>query len=212
MDDVSNTKRGRGRPRAFDTQNVLSRAQDAFWNGGYAATSLDNLVIATGLNRPSLYSAFGDKHALYMAAFTKALQDTVATLSDLLSIDEPLQQALMRLFALATDTYRTGETGQRGCFFISTAVVEAVGDAEIRESLRLALDEMDRLFEDRFLRAQRVGELPTEADIPIYAKLTTAMLNGMAVRARAGADAQTLTRMGRGLTTLILDANARQND
>ena len=55
----------RGRPRAYDPETALSQAMAVFWDAGYAATSLDDLSAATGMNRPSLYGAFGDKHALY---------------------------------------------------------------------------------------------------------------------------------------------------
>src|SRR5258707_14897964 len=58
----------RGRPRAYDPDAALARAVDAFWDAGFAATSLDDLTLATGMNRPSLYGAFGDKQALYRKA------------------------------------------------------------------------------------------------------------------------------------------------
>src|SRR5215472_16931180 len=59
-------KLARGRPRAYDPEEALAQARDAFWDGGYTGTSLDDLSDATGMNRPSLYGAFGDKRALYL--------------------------------------------------------------------------------------------------------------------------------------------------
>src|ERR1700681_4918141 len=56
----------RGRPRAYDPEVALAKARNAFWQTGYAATSLDDLSEATGMNRPSLYAAFGDKRDLYL--------------------------------------------------------------------------------------------------------------------------------------------------
>src|SRR5260221_8326076 len=53
----------RGRPRGYEPEAALTRARAAFWDAGYAATSLDALSEATGMNRPSLYGAFGDKRA-----------------------------------------------------------------------------------------------------------------------------------------------------
>ena len=58
----------RGRPRAYDPDAALKAARDVFWVKGYAATSLDDIAEATGMNRPSLYAAFGDKEAIYLAA------------------------------------------------------------------------------------------------------------------------------------------------
>ena len=59
----------RGRPRAFEPDTALAQAMDVFWSDGFAATSLDDISAATGLNRPSLYGAFGDKRALYLQAY-----------------------------------------------------------------------------------------------------------------------------------------------
>ncbi|ALP65582.1 TetR family transcriptional regulator C-terminal domain-containing protein [Paraburkholderia caribensis] len=67
-DSTKSEKRARGRPRAYDADDALSNATDAFWLGGYSGTSLDTLSDATGMNRPSLYAAFGDKHALCLPA------------------------------------------------------------------------------------------------------------------------------------------------
>ncbi len=67
-DSTKSEKRACGRPRAYDADDALSNATDAFWLGGYSGTSLDTLSDATGMNRPSLYAAFGDKHALYLPA------------------------------------------------------------------------------------------------------------------------------------------------
>ena len=66
---VQTAERARGRPRDYDPEIALTRAMDLFWASGYAATSLDDLSSAMGMNRPSIYAAFGDKEALYRLAF-----------------------------------------------------------------------------------------------------------------------------------------------
>ena len=58
-------KRPRGRPRAYDPERAMDRATGAFWRAGYSATSLEDLTAATGMNKPSLYAAFGDKRAFH---------------------------------------------------------------------------------------------------------------------------------------------------
>src|SRR3954451_6934537 len=65
----SDAPRKRGRPRTYDPDLALSRAMDVFWKDGFAGTSLDELSAATGMNRPSLYGAFGDKRDLYIKAY-----------------------------------------------------------------------------------------------------------------------------------------------
>jgi len=196
-------KRGRGRPRSFDPEITLERARVAFWDTGYSATSLDDLAVATGLNRPSLYSAFGDKQALYLAALEKSRAESVGMLVAALASEEPLRDSLEKIFSVAAQMYLKGDVGQRGCFLVGTAVAEAVADSEIRHVLRLALDELDLAFEQRLRRSQEIGELSADIDVAAIAKVATATLNGMAIRARAGGNAETLARFGQGFIALV---------
>lgn len=195
--------RPRGRPRNFDVDTVLDRARSAFWDTGYAATSLDDLAAATGLNRPSLYGAFGDKQALYIAALNKTRAEINASLAVALAPEEPLRDALGRVYASAAAIYARGEKGQRGCFLIGTAVTEAVAGPEIRQVLGDALEEIDAAFEARLRRAQAAGDLLPDADPAGLARLATATLNGMAVRARAGGSQESLAAFGQALITLV---------
>jgi len=198
--------RPRGRPRGFDADTVLDKARGAFWDTGYSATSLDDLSAATGLNRPSLYGAFGDKRALYLAALQKTRAEINAALVATLAPDEPLRRGLERVYAASAAIYARGEVSQRGCFLIGTAVTEAVADPEIRRVLGDALGEIDAAFEARLRRAQTAGEVAADVDLAGLARLATATLNGMAVRARAGGDQATLESFGRALVTMICGA------
>lgn len=196
-------RRPRGRPRKVNPETALNRARNAFWDTGYAATSLDDLSAATGLNRPSLYSSFGDKQALYLASLKKSRAELTGSLVAALKPEEPLRQALERVYGRAGMVYTEGERAQRGCFLISTAVTESLADAEIRAELAGALEEIDGVFAARLVRAQAAGELAADADVAGLAKLATATLNGMAVRARAGGDLDTLSVFARALIDAI---------
>jgi AcrR family transcriptional regulator len=196
-------KRPRGRPRQYDPDTALDRARNAFWDTGYAATSLDDLSAATGLNRPSLYGAFGDKQALYLASLRRSRAELTAGLTAALAPQEPLRQALARVFDSASAIYVRGETAQRGCFLIGTAVTESVADPEIRQELAGALAEIDAVFAARLRRAQAAGELSPDADPAALAQIATSTLNGMAVRARAGGLEDTLAGFGRTLIGMI---------
>jgi TetR/AcrR family transcriptional regulator, copper-responsive repressor len=176
----------RGRPRAYDPDAALTRAMDAFWDGGFAATSLDDLTMATGMNRPSLYGAFGDKQTVYRKAFDLYLARTRAALGEELSGDEPLRIALRNVYDRAIAIYLAGENGPRGCFIVGTAVTQAVTDAGIRAALADALREIDSAFRARIARAQRSGEIPSDADPAKLAKIASAALYSLTVHARAG--------------------------
>src|SRR5271157_5714 len=106
---AENPPRRRGRPRAFEPDAALARAMDVFWREGFAATSLDELSAATGLNRPSLYGAFGDKRALYIQAYRHYREHVRDTFAPLLSTDAPIREKLKRILITALDLYLSGE-------------------------------------------------------------------------------------------------------
>lgn len=179
-------KRARGRPRAYDVDEALTRARDTFWQSGYGATTLDELSAATGMNRPSLYGAFGDKHALYLATLRRYVDVNVVAMNEALSDDRPIKDALMHLYDLALGLYCRPGSVPKGCFLIGTAAVEAVNDEAVRTILGQGLQAFDRAFEARFERAQRSGEIDANADPAALARIASAILHTLAVRSRAG--------------------------
>src|SRR3954462_7088202 len=122
----------RGRPRAYEPEVALARALDVFWKEGFAATSLDDLSAATGMNRPSLYGAFGDKRELYIKSYARYRADARAAMQEIFREELPIRKRLERIFKVALDIYLSGDTGPRGCFTVMTVVSEAVADPEIR--------------------------------------------------------------------------------
>jgi AcrR family transcriptional regulator len=193
----------RGRPRGFDPDAALGRALDVFWDAGFSGTSLDALGAATGLNRPSLYLAFGDKRALYRAAMRRYAEGTLAALETLLA-RRPLRAALADTYARAIAFYLEGDKAARGCFLIGTALTEAVGDAEVRDLVRADLRDADRLFAERLAAARAEGDLPQDApDTAGLAGLATGVLHSFAVRARAGASAAEMAAIAEAATALI---------
>jgi AcrR family transcriptional regulator len=198
---VQKEPRARGRPRSFDPDEVLDKARAVFWNQGYAATSLDDLAAATGLNRPSLYAAFGDKHGLYMAALRRSRTEGIGALTQALRLETPLRQVLALIFDRTVDIYRRGDAGQRGCFLIGTAVTQAVDDPAAREMLGGYIAEMDALFQARFERD--AGQLAAGASPMACATLATGAIHTLAVRARTGASEADLKAVGRAAVELI---------
>lgn len=183
---VAPTPRGRGRPRAYDPEAALRQATLAFWRSGYAATSLDALTAATGMNRPSLYAAWGDKHAWYLAAMERYVDGAAAAMRQLLGRDEPLRASLQRLFDAALAMYLPAGEGARGCLLSGTAGTEAVADSDIRDALGRGLRRIDEEFRLRFERALQAGELTQGTDLAQQARLASALLHSTSLRARAG--------------------------
>jgi len=152
----------RGRPRSFNTDEVLARVRDTFWRYGYAGTSMDQLSTATGLHKPSLYGAFGDKKRLYLA------------------------DSLYAVTERSIEKY-TGEVeGGTGCFMMNTAMPEAAEDPEISRVVRESMDGLDRALFRRFQKAIDSGELPQSADPQALAMILVANNYELSAKARAG--------------------------
>jgi len=196
-----NTPSRRGRPPAYDRQKARAAIRDAFWERGFAATSLDEIAAATGMNRPSLYLAFGDKRSMYLAALDELRLDINAQAAAALEAEPTLRQALHRFYRDAINVYLSGKSGARGCLALCTAPTDALGEPLVRSALSDILGTIDRQLAVRFERAAREGEIARDSECNALAALAAAALHSLAVRARAGAS--------RGELEHIADAAAR---
>src|SRR5580700_5919673 len=154
----------RGRPRAYEPDIALGKALDLFRKDGFAATSLDDLSAATGMNRPSLYGAFGDKRELYIKSYARYRADARAAMADIFREQLPIRKRLARIYAVALDIYLSGEAGPRGCFTVMTAASEAVTDPDIRAMVLEGFFELDRAFATCFRLAKEKGEMARSTD------------------------------------------------
>jgi AcrR family transcriptional regulator len=194
----------RGRPRAYDPTTALQQALGVFWNTGYSGASLDSIATAAGMNRPSLYAAFGDKHALYIKALDMYWESAAAAMHQALADpDLPLADALMQFYEGQLSIYFSGDSQARGCFAIGTATTEAVEDVEIREALSVLISKLDVDLEARLRAAVDSGELSGEVDPVALAALASAMLYSIAIRARAGKTRAELTQLARHAVSVI---------
>lgn len=175
----------RGRPRAYEPEVALGKALDLFRKGGFAATSLDDLSAATGMNRPSLYGAFGDKRELYIKSYARYRTDARAAMIEIFRGEMPIRERLKRVYAAALDIYVADTSDPKGCFTVMTAASEAVADPEIRAMVLDGFAELDKAFASSFRRAREKGELPPSADPVVLAQLASATIHTIAIRARA---------------------------
>jgi TetR/AcrR family transcriptional regulator, copper-responsive repressor len=207
--DAPSLSRGRrGRPRAYQPEVALGKALDLFRQDGVAATSLDDLSAATGMNRPSLYGAFGDKRELYIKSYQRYRDDARAAMIDVFRIEMPIRNRLERIYSIALDIYLSGEAGPRGCFTVMTAASEAVGDPQIRAMVQEAFSELDRAFARCFRLAKEKGELPASTDPAVLGQIASATMHSMAIRARARLPRRELEAMAKGAIDLMCGASA----
>lgn len=190
------TARARGRPRSFDPDQALRRAAERFRTYGYAGTSLDELSAATGLARPSLAAAFGDKRALYLAAIDRLTARVERQLRSLGELGLPLRELVERLLIGAIDLYLTGTDGPEGCLIINTAATQAASDPLVRDKVAAFL-----AAEDAHIAAllAAAGSTAPEAQ----GRLVASVLHSLSVRARGGAPRDELVRIARDCVDLL---------
>ena len=196
----------RGRPRAYQPDVALGRALDLFRKDGFAATSLDDLSAATGMNRPSLYGAFGDKRELYIKAYQRYRADAAAAMIDIFRDELPIRKRLERIFAVALDIYLSGDGGPRGCFTVMTAASEAVADPDIRAMVLEGFCELDKAFAACFRLAKQKRELPASADPQVLAQLASATIHTIAIRGRARVPRKELEAIVKGAIDVMCGA------
>jgi AcrR family transcriptional regulator len=194
----------RGRPRAYEPDVALGNALSLFRREGFAATSLDDLSAATGMNRPSLYGAFGDKRELYIKSYRRYRDDARAAMADIFRDELPIRERLERIYAAALDIYLAGESGPLGCFTVMTAASEAVADPEIRAMVLEGFLGLDKAFANAFRRAKDNGELPEGADPAVLAQLASAIIHTIAIRARARVSREELETIVNGAIDVMV--------
>jgi AcrR family transcriptional regulator len=195
-------ERSRGRPREFDPDEVLARVRRVFIEKGFSAASLDDLAAAAGLNRPSLYAAFGNKEELYVRALRHYGGRNVAALHAILSRPGTIEARLGEVYRAAVDLY-TAPPKATGCMIIGTATVEAPTHRRIAAAAAGLLGEIEAQFEQAFARAVAAGELAADPPPVTRARLAGAILDTLAVRARLGAKPADLKAFARSTVPVI---------
>lgn len=179
------SKRPRGRPRSFDAAEVLERVRAVFTDKGFAGASLDELSEAAGLNRPSLYAAFGDKEQLYIHVLHFYGEKSLEGLNALLGGKGPVEKRLGQVFSAAIGVYCAPPRAP-GCLVVGTATVEAAMRPRIAAASIEFLAAVEKCFERAFERAVANGELDRTPPPATRAHMAGAVLHTLAIRARLG--------------------------
>ena len=177
----------RGRPRSFDTEAAVERAMGVFWSRGYHRTALPDLLSATKLSRGSLYAAFGGKHALFLRALDRYIDDALTRLDTEL---DPRKNALTGLRAcLAGYVDRTsGVKGRRGCLVVATAMELAAHDTAVEQRIQRFFKTMETRLTAALTRAQAEGALADGVEPTSAARLLLCLVEGMRVVGKTSPD------------------------
>ncbi|MFT4564688.1 MAG: AcrR family transcriptional regulator [Gammaproteobacteria bacterium] len=186
----------RGRPRKFDPDIALNKAMLVFWQRGLSATSLDDLSLAMEMNRPSIYNAFGNKEAIYRAAFAQFGRQMEGGFEQTINAESDLRKGLVKFYDQAIGLYCSGDVAL-GCLVMCTAPVETSIHPEVRGDLKTLIELIDKKLERRINEAVKHGDFPADSDVKLTAKLIQGVLHSLAIRARAQESQSNLKKIAR---------------
>lgn len=182
----------------FDIDETLTRAMQTFWAHGYEATSMQDLVTATGVNRASIYATYGDKRALFLTALRKYDGEIRRRMLAELAESKTPAEAIAAVF----DKF-IGQTsvpqGNWGCFLVNTALELAAHDGEIAELVNAAHDEIEAFFLAMIRKGQQAGAFAADRDAKPLAHQALASLLGMLVMIRSRPKEEFLTAIRDGV-------------
>lgn len=170
--------------KRFDIDETLTRAMQTFWTHGYEATSMQDLVTATGVNRASLYATYGDKRELFLTALRKydgeVRQRTLTELGQTLSPSNAIRAIFDKFIGQTQVT-----NGNWGCFLVNTALELAAHDPELAEMVNRAQDEIEAFLLAMIRKGQASGEFSAQGDAAMLAHQALAAFLGMLVMIRS---------------------------
>ena len=170
------------RPKEFDQSAALDRAMDTFWQRGYDGTAVQDLCSAMDLNPGSLYGAFGDKRALFLAALDRYME-TVSTLAIGCIGSAPSGMGGLRAFFGELIAGMTGGKRKWGCLVTNSAAELSLRDPEVAEKVQRHFARVTAVFAGALARAQAAGELAEGAG-PQSAPYLVCLLQGLNVLAK----------------------------
>jgi AcrR family transcriptional regulator len=179
-----------GRTRQFDAGEALDRALEVFWARGYEGATLPELTQAMGINRPSLYAAFGNKEQLFRKALDRYQTGPQSFLTEALA--RPTARAVAEAILWGFVRMQRDRDEARGCLIVSGALACGEEAEPVRRELARLRQGAVTALRERFERAVQDGDLPDGVDCATLARYIGTVLNGLAIQAASGATEEEL--------------------
>jgi TetR/AcrR family transcriptional regulator, transcriptional repressor for nem operon len=177
------------RPREFDADKALDRAMRLFWEHGYHATSVQDLMQAAGVQKQSLYCAFGDKRSLFLKCLNLYTKQTLlATQKMLNDADSPLDgiARVMRFVSQAPDS----KNCPPGCLMANTALELGLGDPGVAGEIRRMFRGIEKMLSAAVRKAQAHGEISKKLDCIAVGQSLVNTISGIRILEKTGASKQ----------------------
>jgi len=191
----------RGRPSEFNHEMALEAALNVFWAQGYEGTSMADLTIALGINKPSIYAAFGNKETLFKKALGKYAQQHVRVLPE--ALNAPTAKQTVEAFLTHAARLLTNPDTPKGCLIVQGALACSEDANTIHALLADHRKNLEAAFAKRFDLAKVQGDLNMRTDSTALAKLVTTVQQGMSVQAKSGTSKDELLAVAK----LLLQSN-----
>lgn len=195
------------RTREFNKDDVLKKAMNLFWQKGYEATSMADLLEATGLSKSSLYDTFGDKRKLFLSALDAYSRLRHANMLEALDDGRPGRETMVRAFSGFTTKLVEGQRNF-GCMSCNEAVEFGPSDEDVQKIVLADFQAMEDAYAEIIARGQRDGSIINRAPAKKLARFITIHQQGLQVMARAGADCDELAESIDSMLS-VLDADAK---
>jgi TetR/AcrR family transcriptional regulator, transcriptional repressor for nem operon len=190
-----------GRPASFDQTEILETIQSVFWDNGYSATSLDDIMQSTGLGKGSLYGAYGSKQEMYLLAFTDYCDWAVADLEERLRGNDA--NAIVRLRAYIQTAAKGGANARRGCMLAKGTAEVAGRFPDVDKIIERTFKAMERALVQCVRQAQNAGDIGADRDARTIGVTLLAVVRGMGSLAQAGTSSASLSLAAQGALGLL---------
>jgi TetR/AcrR family transcriptional regulator, transcriptional repressor for nem operon len=185
MPQSEQTSRTRGRPREFDLDEALDKAIRVFCEQGYNATSIGDLTEAMGLASGSIYKAFKDKRAVFLAALDRYKFLRNEQLALIVRTPAPARERLRAVLGFYIDASK-GIEGRRGCMFVGSAVELAIVDREVAARVSASLVRNEAFLTDLIRQGQLDGSISRKVSPEETARIMVCLTQGLRVVGKSG--------------------------
>src|SRR6202007_1783411 len=182
-----------GRPRGFDENAALDAAMRVFWAKSYEGATLSDLTSAMGINKSSMYAAFGDKAALFRRAMERYREGPMRYMRE--ALEKPVLRDAVASLLHGTALYLSKPGHPRGCFSVQAALACGVDAEPIQQAMIEWRKAGEEALRKRFVLARRAGELPEDISPAALARSIPIVMAGLAVQAVNGGSRDEMKRI-----------------